>query len=126
MEIKILKLGNWLKLHTFLAEWEFIYDSFTILMLAIVFTISLLVHLYSYEYMKMDPHLTRFIIYLSYFTFAMSILIVANNFILFFFGWECVGIFSYLLINFWFTKIQANKAALKALFLNRIGDIFIY
>lgn len=91
-------------------------------MCLIVTSISLLVHLYSVEYMSHDPHLPRFMSYLSLFTFFMLILVTADNFIQMFFGWEGVGFCSYLLINFWFTRVQANKAAIKAMLLNRIGD----
>ena len=84
--------------------------------------VSSLVHLYSTEYMSHDPHLSRFMSYLSLFTFFMLILVTADNFVQMFVGWEGVGLCSYLLINFWFTRIQANKAAIKAMVLNRIGD----
>src|SRR5690606_35669633 len=76
----------------------------------------------SMEYMSHDPHLPRFMSYLSLFTFFMLILVTANNFLQMFVGWEGVGLCSYLLINFWFTRIQANKAAIKAMLMNRIGD----
>ena len=82
----------------------------------------MLVHLYSTEYMAHDPHLSRFMSYLSLFTFFMLILVTADNFVQMFVGWEGVGLCSYLLINFWFTRIQANKAAIKAMIVNRIGD----
>jgi NADH:ubiquinone oxidoreductase subunit 5 (subunit L)/multisubunit Na+/H+ antiporter MnhA subunit len=104
-------------------------------MCIVVTFISCLVHLYSTEYMSHDPHLPRFMSYLSLFTFFMLILVTADNFIQMFVGWEGVGLCSYLLINFWFTRIQANKAAIKAMLMNRIGDfsliigiiiIFIY
>jgi NADH:ubiquinone oxidoreductase subunit 5 (subunit L)/multisubunit Na+/H+ antiporter MnhA subunit len=88
----------------------------------IVTFISSLVHLYSTEYMEFDPHLPRFMSYLSLFTFFMLILVTANNFLQMFVGWEGVGLSSYLLINFWFTRIQANKAAIKAMLINRVGD----
>jgi len=94
-------------------------------MLIVVTLISSLVHLYSTEYMSHDPHLTRFMSYLSLFTFFMLILITANNFLQMFVGWEGVGLSSYLLINFWFTRIQANKSAIKAMLVNRVGDFFI-
>jgi NADH:ubiquinone oxidoreductase subunit 5 (subunit L)/multisubunit Na+/H+ antiporter MnhA subunit len=111
------------------------FDSLTAVMCAVVTFISCLVHLYSTEYMSHDPHLPRFMSYLSLFTFFMLILVTADNFIQMFIGWEGVGLCSYLLINFWFTRIQANKAAIKAMLMNRIGDfsliigiiiIFIY
>jgi proton-translocating NADH-quinone oxidoreductase chain L len=92
------------------------------MMLVVVTFISSLVHLYSTEYMGHDPHLPRFMSYLSLFTFFMLILVTADNFVQMFVGWEGVGLCSFLLINFWFTRIQANKAAIKAMLLNRIGD----
>jgi NADH-ubiquinone oxidoreductase chain 5 len=91
-------------------------------MLIVVTFISSLVHLYSTEYMSHDPHLPRFMSYLSLFTFFMLILVTADNFIQLFVGWEGVGLCSFLLINFWFTRIQANKAAIKAMIVNRVGD----
>ena len=103
-------------------KWSFVFDSLTILMCFTVLFISLLVHLYSLEYMSNDPHLLRFLSYLSLFTFFMLILITSDNFLQLFVGWEGVGLCSYLLINFWFTRIQANKAAIKAMIFNRIGD----
>jgi len=94
-------------------------------MLFVVTFISTLVHLYSTEYMSEDPHLPRFMSYLSLFTFFMLMLVTSNNFLQMFVGWEGVGLSSYLLINFWFTRIQANKAAIKAMLVNRVGDFFI-
>ena len=81
-----------------------------------------LVHFYSLEYMHGDPHVPRFMSYLSLFTFFMLVLVTANNYVQLFVGWEGVGLCSYLLINFWFTRIEANKAAMKAVIVNRIGD----
>jgi len=98
------------------------FDSLTVVMCCTVTFVSSIVHLYSTEYMAYDPHLSRFMSYLSLFTFFMLILVTADNFIQMFVGWEGVGLCSYLLINFWFTRIQANKAAIKAMFMNRIGD----
>merc|ERR1712024_299630 len=98
------------------------FDSLTVTMCCVVTFVSTLVHLYSVEYMSNDPHLPRFMSYLSLFTFFMLILVTADNYIQLFVGWEGVGLCSYLLINFWFTRIQANKAAIKAMVLNRIGD----
>ena len=97
-------------------------DSLTVVMLCIVTFVSSCVHLYSIEYMSTDAHLPRFMSYLSFFTFFMLILVTANNLLQMFVGWEGVGVSSYLLINFWFTRIQANKAAIKAMLLNRVGD----
>ena len=124
---KIIKitLGTWIFVDTLNINWSFYFDSLTAVMLVVVTFISFLVHLYSIEYMKEDPHLLRFMAYLSLFTFFMLILITANNFLQMFVGWEGVGVSSYLLINFWFTRIQANKSAIKAMLINRIGDFFI-
>jgi proton-translocating NADH-quinone oxidoreductase chain L len=103
-------------------SWGFVFDSLTVTLMLVVNTVSALVHVYSVSYMANDPHFTRFMAYLSLFTFFMLMLISADNFIQLFLGWEGVGLCSYLLINFWFTRVQANKAALKAILLNRVGD----
>lgn len=94
-------------------------------MLFIVLLISYLVQIYSFKYMYFDPHLIRFIAYLLLFTFFMLILIVSENLLIFFCGWEGVGLCSYLLISFWFSRIKANKSALKAVFVNRISDFLL-
>lgn len=120
--IYILKISPWIYIDSLETNWKFYFDSLTATMLVIVTFISVLVHLYSTEYMEYDPHLPRFMSYLSLFTFFMLILVTANNFLQMFVGWEGVGVSSYLLINFWFTRIQANKAAIKAMLINRIGD----
>jgi len=114
---------NWICSGILNLKWGFLFDSVSNLILIVVTTISFFVHLYSWEYINADPHLPRFISYLSLFTFFIIILITASNFIQMFVGWEGVGLSSYLLINFWFTRIQANKAAIKAIIINRIGDI---
>lgn len=124
-KIYILVLKDWIYSDTINIDWSFCFDSLTCVMLVIVTFISSLVHLYSTEYMENDPHLPRFMSYLSLFTFFMLILVTANNFLQMFVGWEGVGVSSYLLINFWFTRIQANKAAIKAMLINRIGDFFL-
>lgn len=98
-----LKLATWIKSDTLNVDWGFLFDSLTVSMCVIVTFISLVVHLYSVEYMKDDPHLPRFMSYLSLFTFFMLILITADNYVQLFMGWEGVGLCSYLLINFWFT-----------------------
>lgn len=122
---KYIKINSWIDLNDFNINWEFVYDSLSITMLATVTIVSFLVHVYSTSYMEGDPHIIRFISYLSLFTFFMNILTTSTNFVQLFVGWEGVGICSYLLINFWFTRIQANKSALKALMINRIGDFFL-
>ena len=118
-----IQVMPWFDSELFSFAWGFQFDSLTAVMLIVVTFISFLVHLYSTEYMSHDPHLPRFMSYLSLFTFFMLILVTADNFIQMFVGWEGVGLCSYLLINFWFTRIQANKAAIKAMFMNRIGDV---
>lgn len=123
--IYILIFKEWIDSDTLNIKWGFFFDSLTCIMLVVVTFISSLVHLYSTEYMEHDPHIHRFMSYLSLFTFFMLILVTANNFLQMFVGWEGVGVSSYLLINFWFTRIQANKAAIKAMLINRIGDFFI-
>lgn len=113
---------SWVAVDILNIEWVFLFDSLSATMLIVVFFVSSLVHLYSFEYMGDDPHLIRFIAYLSFFTFFMAILLTAGNFIQMFLGWEGVGLSSYLLINFWYTRVQANKSAFKAMVINRIGD----
>jgi len=114
-ETYISNLGNWLLSGLFEVTWVFSIDALTYTMLLVVLTVSILVHLYSTEYMSEDPHISRFISYLSLFTFFMPILVTSNNFVGLFLGWEGVGLCSYLLISFWFTRVQANKAAIKAM-----------
>ena len=117
-----IKFVPWINSELLNVDWGFLFDSLTVVMCCVVTFVSSIVHLYSTEYMAHDPHLPRFMSYLSLFTFFMLILVTADNFIQMFVGWEGVGLCSYLLINFWFTRIQANKAAIKAMVLNRIGD----
>jgi len=117
-----ISLFSWIELEIFNISWGFLFDSLTVVMLIVVTCVSMLVHLYSIEYMSTDPHLSRFMSYLSLFTFFMLILVTADNIVQMFIGWEGVGLCSYLLINFWYGRIQANKAALKAMIINRIGD----
>lgn len=116
---------EWMYTDDLIVNWGFCFDSLTCVMIVVVTFISSLVHLYSTEYMENDPHLIRFMSYLSLFTFFMLILVTADNFLQMFVGWEGVGVSSYLLINFWFTRIQANKAAIKAMLVNRVGDFFL-
>ena len=117
-----VNLTTWINLEVLHIDWGFMFDTLTAVMCFVVTFISFLVHLYSTEYMAHDPHLPRFMSYLSLFTFFMLLLVTADNFIQMFMGWEGVGLCSYLLINFWFTRIQANKAAIKAMIVNRVGD----
>lgn len=117
-----IRLAPWVSSEVLLVNWGFQFDSLTVIMCCVVTSVSSLVHLYSIEYMSHDPHLPRFMSYLSLFTFFMLILVTADNYIQMFLGWEGIGLASYLLINFWFTRVQANKAAIKAMIVNRIGD----
>jgi NADH-quinone oxidoreductase subunit L len=103
-------------------DWALQIDALTAVMLVVVTTVSALVHLYSIGYMEEDPYRPRFFGYLSMFTFAMLMLVTADNLVQLFFGWEGVGLASYLLIGFWYHKPEANAAAIKAFIVNRIGD----
>ena len=116
----LLHVG-WLKLKIAL-----LFDCLSAVMLFIVIFISFLVHLYSLDYLEDDPHLFRFLFFLSLFTFFMIFLVTSSNFFQTFIGWEGVGLSSYLLINFWFTRSEANKSAIKAMVVNRVGDFGIY
>ncbi|MEO9613038.1 MAG: NADH-quinone oxidoreductase subunit L [Nitratireductor sp.] len=102
--------------------WSFRIDTLTVVMLVVVNTVSALVHIYSIGYMHHDPHRPRFFAYLSLFTFAMLMLVTSDNLVQMFFGWEGVGLASYLLIGFWYKKPTANAAAIKAFVVNRVGD----
>jgi NADH-quinone oxidoreductase subunit L len=104
------------------SEWSLRIDPLTVVMLVVVTTISSLVHVYSMGYMADDPYRPRFFSYLSFFTFAMLVLVTADNLVQLFFGWEGVGLASYLLIGFWYQKPEANAAAIKAFIVNRVGD----
>jgi len=113
---------TWIDCEMLHASWGFMFDPLTVIMLITVTTVSCMVHLYSIGYMGEDPHVPRFMSYLSLFTFFMLMLVTADNFVQMFLGWEGVGLCSYLLISFWYTRIQANKAAIKAMVVNRVGD----
>ena len=118
-----VSLSPWFISEFFDAGWGFYFDTLTSVMLVVITWVSTLVHLYSVSYMEHDPHIPRFMSYLSLFTFCMLMLVTADNFLQLFFGWEGVGLASYLLINFWFTRLQASKASIKAMLMNRVGDI---
>ena len=124
--IFIFNLGKWIVSQNFYIHWGFLFDSLSISMTFVVLFIYFLVYIYSINYMYHDPHLIRFLSYLSLFTFFMLILITADNLIQLFLGWEGVGLCSYLLISFWYTRIQALKAAIKAMIINRIGDFGLF
>jgi NADH-ubiquinone oxidoreductase chain 5 len=120
-----LMLFKWVDSESLNVFWSFNFDSLTVSMLIPVLIISSLVHIYSIGYMNNDPHNQRFFSYLSLFTFMMIILVTANNFLLMFVGWEGVGICSYLLVNFLFTRIAANQSSISAFLTNRVGDCFL-
>ena len=115
-------VASWINSGTLNVNWSIKVDALSSVMLVVVTFISSLVHIYSIGYMSHDPHKTRFMAYLSLFTFAMLTLVTADNFLQLFFGWEGVGLCSYFLIGFWFKKDSANAAAIKAFVVNRVGD----
>ena len=115
-------IATWISSGSLEVNWSMQIDSLSAVMLVVVTSVSALVHIYSIGYMSHDPHKPRFMAYLSLFTFAMLMLVTADNFIQLFFGWEGVGLCSYFLIGFWFKKDSANKAAIKAFVVNRVGD----
>ena len=116
------KIIEWINSGNLKIDWSINIDPLSSIMLVVVTSISSLVHLYSIGYMSHDPNKPRFMAYLSLFTFAMLMLVVSDNFLQLFFGWEGVGLCSYLLIGFWFKKNSANEAAIKAFLVNRVGD----
>jgi NADH-ubiquinone oxidoreductase chain 5 len=121
-----VNLISWIDSELLNINWGFTFDSLTVAILLPVLVISSLVHIYSIGYLNSDPHIQRFFSYLSMFTFCILCLVTGDNFLLMFLGWEGVGVSSFLLINFWFTRLSANKAAIKALLMNRVSDyIFV-
>ncbi len=134
--ILILILGNpelvfnqnvytWLSIGSYKLSIGLLIDNLTVSMMIVVNFVSLMVHIYTIGYMHKDPGYHRFFCYISLFTFAMLSLVMSNNFLQLFFGWEAVGVMSYLLIGFWYTKESAIKANFKAFIINRIGDMFL-
>ncbi len=117
-----VQVAQWMASGDLVVDWAFRIDTLTAMMLVVVNTVSALVHLYSVGYMHEDPHRPRFFAYLSLFTFTMLMLVTADNLVQMFFGWEGVGLASYLLIGFWYQKDSANAAAMKAFIVNRVGD----
>jgi NADH-quinone oxidoreductase subunit L len=117
-----VQLMRWIASGDLEVSWALRIDTLTAVMLVVVNTVSSLVHVYSIGYMEEDPHRQRFFAYLSLFTFAMLMLVTADNLLQMFFGWEGVGLASYLLIGFWYKKPSANAAAIKAFVVNRVGD----
>ena len=119
----VIHMWTWFDLGSLYNPITFQFDFIVSSMLVLVTSVSFFVHLFSTSYMDGDPHLPRFMSYLSLFTFFMVILVTSNNLIQLFIGWEGVGLCSYLLIGFWYTRIQANKSAIKAMVMNKVGDV---
>jgi NADH-quinone oxidoreductase subunit L len=122
-EAEVVPVLKWVESGSLTFDWALRVDALTAVMLVVITTVSALVHLYSWGYMEEDPDQPRFFAYLSLFTFAMLMLVTADNLVQMFFGWEGVGLASYLLIGFWFKKPSANAAAIKAFVVNRVGDL---
>jgi NADH-quinone oxidoreductase subunit L len=120
---EVVQVLKWVESGTLSFDWSLRVDTLTAIMLVVINSVSALVHLYSWGYMEEDPDQPRFFAYLSLFTFAMLMLVTADNLVQMFFGWEGVGLASYLLIGFWFKKPSAGAAAIKAFVVNRVGDL---
>ena len=120
----VTPIATWIVSGGMDAAWGLRVDALTAVMLVVITTVSALVHLYSWGYMAEDDSQPRFFAYLSLFTFAMLMLVTADSLVQMFFGWEGVGLASYLLIGFWFRKPSANAAAIKAFVVNRVGDLW--
>ena len=121
-DVQQIQLFQWISSGAFDVNWAIRVDELTAVMMFVVTIVSFLVHIYSIGYMSHDPHIPRFFAYLSLFTFFMLALVTSDNFLQLFFGWEGVGLASYLLIGFWYKKPTANAAAIKAFVVNRVGD----
>jgi NADH-ubiquinone oxidoreductase chain 5 len=120
-----INLGSWVDSEIMSISWELYYDQLTVSLGLAVLYCSSLIHIYTIDYLSSDPHNQRFFSYLSAFTAGMLLLITGGNFFVMFVGWEAIGVVSYLLINFYFTRIQANKAAMLAFTMNRTGDMLM-
>ena len=120
-----INLGTWVDSEIMNISWEFYYDQLTVSLGIAVLICSSLIHIYTIDYLSSDPHNQRFFSYLSAFTGGMLVLITGGNYFVMFVGWEAIGLVSYLLINFYFTRIQANKAAMLAFTMNRTGDMLM-
>jgi NADH-quinone oxidoreductase subunit L len=123
MSFTPLHIATWISVGDFQPDWSLRQDTLTLVMVAMVSVVSMLIHVYSAGYMAHDKTVPRFFAYLSLFTFAMLMLVTANNLVQLFFGWEGVGLVSYLLIGYWYDRAAANAAAIKAFIVNRVGDL---
>jgi NADH-quinone oxidoreductase subunit L len=122
-KVKHIVLAEWIHSGAFQVDWALKLDTLTVIMLVVVNGVSAMVHIYATGYMSHDKSVPRFMAYLSFFTFCMLMLVTSDNLVQMFFGWEGVGVASYLLINFWYEKESANRAAMKAFLVNRVGDL---
>lgn len=120
-----IHLLNWVSIDTFSLSWAFAFDDLSVVMCTVVLTVSALVHVYSLDYIASDPHGQRFISLLSLFTASMVLLVAGDSLGVLFTGWELIGVSSFLLIGFWLTRVQAVKSAIKAITVNRVGDLFL-
>ena len=118
-----LQIAHWVQVGAFTPDWTLRQDQLSLVMVVMVSVVSMLIHVYSVGYMSHDATPQRFMSYISLFTFAMLMLVTANNLLQLFFGWEGVGLVSYLLINYWYDRKAANEAAIKAFIVNRVGDL---
>ena len=121
----IIDINSWFEIEILNITWSFYFDQLTVSLGLAVIYCSTLIHIYSVDYLSQDPHNQRFFSYLSAFTAGMLVLICGGNFLVMFVGWEAIGVVSYLLINFYFTRIQANKSAILAFTMNRGGDMLM-
>jgi NADH-quinone oxidoreductase subunit L len=121
--LPVLHLATWISVGSFTPDWSLRQDALTLVMVSMVSVVSALIHIYSAGYMAHDKTVPRFFAYLSLFTFAMLMLVTADNLLQLFFGWEGVGLVSYLLIGYWYERPSANAAAIKAFIVNRVGDL---
>lgn len=119
-----LYIGNWILIDDLNINWVYILDDLALIMLIVIFSISIIVIIYTYDYLIEDPHHVRFYSYIFLFVFCMILLITTSSLPILFIGWEGVGLSSFLLISFWYTRIEASLGALLAFFMNRIGDLF--
>jgi NADH:ubiquinone oxidoreductase subunit 5 (subunit L)/multisubunit Na+/H+ antiporter MnhA subunit len=113
---------NWITLDGLRVDWAFCFDNVSLIMFVVVNSVSCVVHLFSSSYMATDPHVVRFMSYISFFTMFMLLLVTGDTFLQLFLGWEGAGLCSYLLISFWYTRIDAVNSGIKALIVNRISD----
>lgn len=119
----LVELNTWFNIGHLNVKWSFLFDKLSCFLLFVIIFISLLVHFFALDYLNQDPHLARFLMLLTLFTIFMEILVTSGNLVQFFLGWEGVGLLSYLLINFWFTRFGASNAGLMAIIYNKIGDM---